>query len=513
MPVKKQAEMGTPSEPSGNGSHPTDGGAPSTTPWGIAPFDDRLGGLRGGGTYILAGLPGSGRLIALLQFLSAGLGQGRVGLVTAASRRRIFEESAYWGLGLEEAWNEGNLALLTYKGDFQRRLLSAADPSEMLDEMAQLLGPDIQRMAFYPATPLWETRAGTALSSMVARWLENLPATTLAAVGGDLESPSTPATDWMLDAATGVFLLSRDAQDQPHLRVRRMSPPVEDPGAITLDLVPGKGFAAPAGDPTRRRTDSGARDSGRVLLLQMSPEVPAEITGWLERWYKPTILTSSRHVLEELGQERAGLVLIYTTREQVDDAIHTVRAVRRQSGTPVIIATGDRVRADDRIRAVEAGASDFLSEPLSVGELASRAERAIIAGAPPRTGDGDGSEIRSSLAGGVVDNLPRQALERLAHPRHSLFTLLQISTSQPSDRQAILAAVAQEIRDEDGDLAGEIPDGIGVILQGTRAEGARPFLARVQDRLGDGVPALEARALSGMVDADEIRSLVPAEQP
>jgi len=58
--------------------------------WGIPAVDQRVGGLRKGGTYIVAGLPGSGRLIALLQFLSAGRDEGRLGLVTAASRRRVW---------------------------------------------------------------------------------------------------------------------------------------------------------------------------------------------------------------------------------------------------------------------------------------------------------------------------------------------------------------------------------------------------------------------------------------
>ena len=481
--------------------------------WGIPAVDQRVGGLRKGGTYIVAGLPGSGRLIALLQFLSAGRDEGRLGLVTAASRRRVLEESDYWGLGLGKAWREGRLSLLSFKPDFQRRLLSAANPAEMLDEMTRLLGPDLQRLAIYPATPLWETRAGTSLSSLVAGWLEGLPATTLAAVGGDLESPSTPATDWMLDAATGVLLLSQDQGDRPHLRVRRMSPPVEDPGPITLDLVPGVGFTGPAGGPARRSTDDGQRDQKRVLLLKLAPEVPAEITGWLQRWYDPSILDSSRDVLERLGEERAGLVLVYTTRDRVDDALHAVRAIRGQSRTPVIIATGDRVRAGDRIRAVEAGASDFLSDPLSVGELASRAERAIIAGAPPRTEVQSSRAGPISLEGGIVDRFADRMLERLGHPRHSLFTLVRIETADPSDRERFLDAVAQEIRDEDGDLAGDLPEGVGVILQGTPVEGAEPFLHRVRDRLGQTSQGLKAQVMSGTADAKEIRALVPAELP
>lgn len=511
MPVKNQEGGSTPSGASMNGGNASEVPG-SSTPWGIGPFDQRLGGLTRGGTYILAGLPGSGRLIALLQFLSAGLPEGRVGLVTAASQRRVFEESTYWGLGLEEAWKEDRVGLLSFKGDFQRRLLSAADPSEMLDEMAHLLGPDIQRLALYPATPLWETRAGTGLSSMVAGWLEALPATTMAAVGGDLESTTTPATDWMLDAATGVFLLSRDAEDRPHLRIRRMSPPVQDPGAITLELVPGAGFSAPLDGPARRQTDHGAANSRKVILFRLAPDIPAEVTGWLERWYEPSVVENSRELLEELNEERAGMVLVYTGREQVDDAIHTVRAVRQQSGTPVIVATGDRIRASDRIRAVEAGASDFLSDPLSVGELASRTERAMIAGAPPRNTDA-GQKGQSRLEGGRVSNLPDLILERLSHPRHSLFTLVELQASGLSERKAVLDAVSHELRAEDGDLAGELPDGVGVILQGTQVEGANAFLDRVRGRLGESGNSLEARVLSGTADTEAIRSLVPAEQP
>lgn len=477
---------------------------------GIAPLDERLGGLRAGGIYLLAGLPGSGRFVALLQFLAAGLDEGeRVGLVTAAPRRRVFEEAAHWGFDLESAWKEGRLGLLSYKADFQRQLLSAADPRSVLDEMGRLLGPDIRRLAVYPATPLWETRAGTAMASHVVDWLDSFGATTIGAVGGDLESDRTPASDWVIDAASGVFLLERDAAGLRQLWVRRMAPPVDEPGAITLELVANSGYVAPTGGLERRRTDRPTGNDSRVLLIQLADEVPSELGGWLDQWYETTTVSAPFEAVERVQEGRFGLVLVYLSRDRIGDALQAVRALRGFASAPILLATDDKVRAEDRIRALEAGASDFLSDPLSVGELASRAEKAMIAGAPARERrrDDDGT-----LVGGGTDAAAFAASvdERLGSPRGSLFAFLRIPhPPQPGAGERLRSVLLDEIRDEDGDLAGDVTGGIGVVLHGTDVAQAEAFLERVRGRVTPENPGqLQAEILSGTVDRQRIRDLL-----
>jgi CheY-like chemotaxis protein len=484
---------------------------------GIQPLDARVGGLRAGGTYLLGGLPGSGRLAALLQFLAEGLGEGRVGLVTTAPRGRIFEEAAHWGFDLEPAWRDGRLALLSYQPEFQRRLASAADPGEVLEEMQDLLGPDVRRLALYPAVPLWEARSGTTLESHVVGWLDAHPATTLAAVGGDLEEFTTPASDRVLKAATGVFLLERLPTGQRRLRIRRMSPPVEDGSPITLDLAPGRGYVAPTGHLDRRSTDRRPGHARRVLFIRMDPQAPAELGAWLDRWYETAVANGLVEGLRRLQEDPFGLVLVYLSAAQVDDALRAVPVLRRTASSPVILATADRVRAEDRVRALEAGASDFLSDPLSVGELASRAEKTMITGAPPLGTDPVGTPEARGQEGtsGDVDTVFARAVRgRLESPRGSVFTFVRIAL--PDDLalwRGLRDALEGEIRHEHGDFLGPIPGGTGLVLHGAGLLQAEAFLRRVRGRIGEGWAKLDIELLSGILDPDRIRDLVPLPRP
>lgn len=479
---------------------------------GIEPLDDRLGGLREGGTYLLAGLPGSGRFVAVMQFLAEGLKEGRVGLLTAAPRGRVFEEARHWGFDLEGAWIEGRLSLLSYKSDFQRHLLSAADPLEVFEEMERLLGPDVRRLGLYPGTPLWETRAGTAVASQVCNWLDSYGATTLGVVGGDLEGARTPASEWVVDAATGVFLLERLPVGVRQLWVRRMTPPMEESGPISLELAPGKGYVKPTGALDRRRTDRNPEVERRVLMIRLSPTVPHELQAWLDRWYQTTTVEAPFEAVELAQQEEFGLILVYPSRDRVEEAVQAVRALRGFVSAPIMLASDDQVRAADRVRAMEAGASDFLSGPLSVAELASRAERAVISRVAPQE---KAQRVERSALGtkGSGAMSPREfaatVRSRLRSERGSLFSFLKIAPpASAEERERLREILAEEIRDEDGDLVQELPGTIAVVLQGTEAGQARAFLARVRRRMGEEAAVLRVEVLSGTVEAARITELL-----
>ena len=118
---------------------------------GIEPLDKRLGGIRAGGIYVVAGVPGSGKLVSSLQFLHAGLpGGGQVALLTGAPPDQVFEQASHWGFGLKDAWKKGQLRMLGFSRDFEQLLVRAADPREVFDELASMMGPDVERLAVDP---------------------------------------------------------------------------------------------------------------------------------------------------------------------------------------------------------------------------------------------------------------------------------------------------------------------------------------------------------------------------
>ena len=161
---------------------------------GIEPLDRRLGGIRAGGVYVVAGVPGSGKLVSMLQFLNAGLhGDGKVALLTGAPPDQMFEQAGHWGFGLKDAWRSGRLRLLGYSRDFEHLLLRAADPRDVFDELSQMIGADVERLGVDPGKSLWETRAGTTLASRFIDWVQASNVTVWATLGSGVADSSSPA--------------------------------------------------------------------------------------------------------------------------------------------------------------------------------------------------------------------------------------------------------------------------------------------------------------------------------
>jgi len=493
---------------------------------GLTPLDERLGGLRAGGLYLLAGVPGSGRLVALLQFLSAGLSEGRVALVTAAPPGRIFEEGREWGIPLEEAWHDGRLRLVTLREDFERRMTSAADPTEVYEELGEMLGSDVKRLALFPGTPLWDSRAGTSLASRFLAWIEASGATTLATIGGTLEDATSPATEWVLQSAAGIFVL--DVQDDGHrkLIIQRVSPAPADPGPIPLDLQPGKGFVAgmPRGSGAGAARPTAA--SRKLLLVNVADGVPEEVRSWARDRYTVSEADDVFRAVElvQEGPEAFGIILIHLDRSRISVARRACRAIRRLSPTPVILFSEEAVRASDRVRALESGANDFLSSPLSVIELASRVEHAIIAGGrvlrepaespslagtSPEDGalrDADGRDTVVMLDSSSFSDEIRS---RLDEPGRNLFTFVHL---RPEGSRAAVDRLRQglldTIRFEDGDLAGHLQDGVGVLLEGASVRNADAFIQRLRSKLDAKASTFSWEAMSGSADRADIAGLL-----
>ncbi len=481
---------------------------------GIQPLDARIGGLREGELHILAGVPGSGRLVALLHFLHEGLSAGPVGMVTAAPPARIFDEARHWGLPLEEAWKEGRFRLLTLREDFERRLTSSAEPSEVYEELGELLGPGIRRLAIYPGTPLWDTRAGTSFASRFLQWIDGAGITTLATVGARLDDSLSPATDWVLQSAAGIFTLEVDEEGRHVLAIQRFSPAPRDTSPLLLDLEKGRGLVeAKAIRPRGPRLP--AESERRVLLVNLAGDLPAEVRSWVEGEYEEVREIDDTFRAVELVQEdrnHFGIFLIHANRDAVGVSIRAARALRRLSPAPLLLFADEPVRAVDRVRALEAGANDFLSGPLSVMELATRVEHAVIAGGrAPAEGAGASGEHRSKDRT-LLDReeLAAELRRRIGDSRRSHFTLVHLRTgSAGPDRDTLGAALVDTLRFEDGDLVGQVSDGFAVVLQGTPAGQAVCFVDRVQSKLEKGAAGLAWKAYAAGVDRAAIHELLP----
>jgi DNA-binding response OmpR family regulator len=481
-------------------------------PTGITPFDERTGGLKAPGLYVLAGAPGSGKLAAVLQFLRTGLASGeRVAFLTSLVPEQVFEQAQHLGFDLVGPFREGRLRLLGFGAEFDQLVLSAAEPGQVFDELSALVGPDTTRIGVDPGKPLWDTRAGTSLSNRFLGWGRSLEATALVTLSSDLADTQSPATEWVLQGATGVLKIERLPNGLRQLWVRRISPPIDQQGPVSLELVPGQGLCAPAGRFDRRRTDASIGSERRLLLLTLAERVPDELLGWARRQYDAFETNDPLRVVSRLQEGDAfGLVLVYLDRAHSGQAAEACRAIRPLTPAPIILATDDRLRATDRTQALDAGANDFLSDNFSLVELSSRIDRAwrTSIGLPSARRDDSAAPAVPQIVV-VADEFARRVEERLADTRAVPFALIHARCRDPRDR-TLGNVLVQHVRDA-GDFVGAVTAGFAVVLQGARPRQAEGYLARVRQALAalpGGAPEIDVTVLSSATDAPAILEVV-----
>jgi DNA-binding response OmpR family regulator len=478
---------------------------------GIAPFDQRTGGLKSGGLYVLAGAPGSGKLAVVLQFLQGGLTAGeRVALLTSDAPELVFEQAQHLGFDFEKPWRDGQLRLLGFGAAFEQLLLSAAEPKQAFDELSKLVD-DATRIGVDPGKPLWDTRAGTSLSNQFLAWGRLLQATKIVTIASDLTDTQSPATEGVLQGATGVFKVERLPNGLRQLWVRRISPPIDEQGPVSLELIVGEGLRAPAGRLDRRRTDAPIGSERRLLLLTLAAKVPEELLGWARRQYDAVEVNDPLRVVSRLQDgEVFGLVLVYLDRDHSGQAAEACRAIRPLTGAPIILATDDRLRATDRTLALDAGANDFLSDNFNLVELSSRIDRAW------RTSIGmpsirRGEEGAAAPPQGVIaaESFARQVQDRLSDLRAAPFALIRARCTDPRGRR-LGEILLEHVRDA-GDFVGGVPGGFAVVLQGARPRQAEGYLARVRQALSTlpgGSPDVDVSVFSSALDAQAILEVI-----
>ncbi len=463
---------------------------------------------------MIAGVPGSGKFAALLQFLSTGVTDGEsVALLTGTPPQRVFEQADHLGFGLEHAWKRGKLRLLGFTDNFERLLQRAADPGDVFEELSAITGNEVSRVAIDPGKPLWETKAGTALGNRFVHWAESSAATTWVTLGSDLSESLSPATEWVLQTASGVMKIERLPNGIRQLWIRRISPPVDSQGPISLELVPRKGLQQPSGRFDRRRTDAPIGAERRLVLLNLADEVPAEIVGWARSQYDVVELDQPLTLVARLQDgEALGLILAYVDRRRSRDAVEACRALRPLTAAPIIMVADDRLRASDRTNVLDAGANDFLSDRFSIAELASRIARAIQSTrglSPSRRYQDVPTEPAPAVPSDQAEFL-EGVRERLSATDGTMFTLVRVTADHDVD-YVIGQVLAQQIRSDVGDFVGRTATGYGVVLQGARPNQAAAFLGRVQnalERAGFGDRRLDVALYNSATEAIRIAEIL-----
>jgi two-component system KDP operon response regulator KdpE len=103
------------------------------------------------------------------------------------------------------------------------------------------------------------------------------------------------------------------------------------------------------------------------------------------RRFLHTVLSAEEFSLHEASDGHAGLAAAATLRPDVIlldlglpdiDGIEVIRRIREWSPVPIIVLSV-REYEDDKVRALDAGADDYLTKPFGVGELLARIRAAL----------------------------------------------------------------------------------------------------------------------------------------
>jgi hypothetical protein len=477
-------------------------------PTGIVPLDERVSGLRSGGLYLLTGAADTAKLAFILQFVAEGLRRGeRVAILAAATPASVIEQAEYFGFDLATHWHDGSCILLGFKGDYPRRVVHTPDPNEAFAELEGLVSPPVDRIGVDPGSFLWSTRAGTTMAQGFQDWVAGSGATVVASVATGLDDRPDPATEWVMQRASGVFHFTRLTSGLHELTVGRMSPPVETAGPISLELTSGSGLGEPTGSIDRRRSDRGTSGGDRLYLVELGGRAPADLAGWLSRNRDTVRLTDGMSLIQKLPSTPAGTVCVYVDREHTDEAVELIRALRPLTPAAVLLLSDHELRSGDQAAALDAGADDVLSGGIDFRELDARIRRARESSR--RQDPAPAAEAGPVPIDGLLDEADfRQMLDdRLDSREEELFSLLRFDLPQVRDMgEALLSSV----RSDSGDVVGPLAGGYGVLLQDARAQQAESFLRRVQTELrrrGHDV-TLEAEILSNPEQREHIRALV-----
>lgn len=462
-------------------------------PSGIGPVDERVGGLRNGGTYLVVGAPGPEKLVAALQFVQAGVAADQpTALLTNAGGEELLDVAEAWGFDLRPAWESGLLQIVGFREDFELRAMRSIAPEEVLEELDTVVLADRVRIAVDPGTMFLSGGAKTFLGAAFLGWARRHPATVLATFSVDGGSGSLPSSaDWLVTATTGRLLLEKRGDGLYQVTLANAVPVAgRREETISLDLVAGSGLVRPEQYPSRRGVDRAGIDENRLLLVSLGSAHAADLEAWARSAYDADVVSEP---FEAVASVQAGTpyggVLIHAPRRQVREAVQACRAIRPLSRAAIVFASDDAIRSTDRVHILEAGADDCLSGGVDFRELGLRIKQAIATGARPVSSALSEADDRiDSIHAQYEDGrVPRQIFlreigGRAKEPEQAFFCVLKVDHAR-LESGALEEVLSDQMRAEEGDLVTSLGEGCAILLQGARETQLGPFVDRLNAKL------------------------------
>ncbi|HEX2781736.1 MAG TPA: ATPase domain-containing protein [Gemmatimonadaceae bacterium] len=486
---------------------------------GIDLIDERLGGLQPGRAYVMTGAPGTGKTIACLEFLFAGLNEGeQVAMLTVDDPGDILAQAEFLGIDLDDALRREQFVLLRYQLDFARRFSRAVSPETAFDELRRLLGPTTpKRLVIDSIAPIVDAgqASGAGVTAALA-FLDSLGATSMVTFPGDLAGLYDRRLEPLMQRAGAILHFTAQPDRTGQIEVRKVRYKVPSTAPMRFQINPGTGIVPLADSRARRQEDLPDDTRRKLLLLDLAGGFPAEHLAALRSGFDVSVRGGVTSALSNLMQSAVGAILIDVKRDLVRDAIVLVRELRRSgSRAPIVLMTAYRLRSTDRARALRAGADDFVPADVAPDELLMRVESVARRGrstaqpvvdadvplvTQPQNGNGfepfEGDAFRDAVRAHITgDRIP-------------FFTIVTVRVAH--GEAADLSRLAlHTMRVEGGDLVGVDGDEVSVYLHSARRKDITPFIERLREEWRhNGHGELEIDALSYPADEQRVQSML-----
>jgi len=119
----------------------------------------------------------------------------------------------------------------------------------------------------------------------------------------------------------------------------------------------------------------------RVLVVDDEPQILRALrVNLAARAYEVLVAENGRQALDSAARDHPDLIVLDLGLPDID-GVQVIQTIRGWSRTPIVILSG-RLDSDEKIRALDAGADDYVTKPFNVEELLARV-RAVTRRAGP----------------------------------------------------------------------------------------------------------------------------------
>lgn len=145
--------------------------------------------------------------------------------------------------------------------------------------------------------------------------------------------------------------------------------------------------------------------AARVLIVDDEPNIIATVAPLLRaRGYDVFSAMTGRAALEAVDREKPDLLVLDLGLPDIDGA-EVCRRIRETSGVPILVLSA-RGAEGDKVKALDAGADDYVTKPFGTEELLARIRAAL------RRVDGAASTSEPIVRGDIVIDRERFRVQR-----------------------------------------------------------------------------------------------------